>query len=225
MRNLVRGALACAVLLIGMNSPARADIIFYFGPGAIQPEENLLFNDSLVLSGLTVQGVTNQTGTIIDITGQETLNAVAAGQARVTSGDNGFQWLLIEPNQPGVLFGEFEANLLVFSDPGPAVSGSVTVAVTNNFGQIESASYDVSSAGQNYFSLLAVDPQLIRSILITSTLDLADIRQIRLGDVQTVTTPPPPPPGEVPEAGSLALFGLGLLAMARRLRRPVTRNV
>jgi hypothetical protein len=220
MRNLVRGAVACAMLLIGMSSPARADIIFFFTPGDVQPEENLLFNDDLILTGTTVQGITNQTGTIFDLTGLETLQAVSAGQARVETLDNGFAWLLFEANQAGLLFGEFEANLNVYSPPGPSPTGTVTVWVTNNFGDVESASYGVG-AGQNFFGLRAVDPQLIRSILITSTVDLADIRQIRVGGIET---PNGGGNGEVPETGSLLLFGMGLLAAGRHFRRSRTRN-
>lgn len=215
MRVMFRAGI-CALALLGAAAPARADIIFYFNdPGALQPAENLLFNDpSLTLTGLTVQGLTNTTGTLIDITGQETLVG-DGGQARVLTNDNGFQWLLIEPNAVGTLFSEFEANLLLYSPPGPPPSGTVTVQVTNNFGAVETSSYTVGT-GQNYFSLLAIDPQLIRSVLITSTLDLADIRQIRVGGIETPGTPPPP---TVPEPATMGLFGLGLLAVGRRLRR------
>jgi hypothetical protein len=202
-----------ALLLLGAAAPARADIVFFFNnPGAVQPEENLLFNDpNLVMTGLTVQGVTNNTATLIDITGQETLVA-DGGQARVLTNDNGFQWLLIEPDAVGTLFSEFEANLILYSPPGPPPSGTVTVWVTNNFGVTEHDSYTVG-AGQNFFSLLAIDPQLIRSILITSTLDLSNIRQIRLGGIQTPENPP-----TVPEPATMALFGFGLVLAGRRLR-------
>jgi len=192
---------------------ARADIIFYFTPGAVQPSENLLFNVSgLQLTGTTVQGITNQTSQIIDISGGETLNA-GGGQANITAADGAFSWLNINPNEAGTLFGEFEANLVIAKDSGPTPTGSVTVWVTNNFGATETSSYNVG-AGQNYFSLLAVDPQLIQSILITSTVPLESIEQIRLGDVQS-----PPDVAAVPEPGSLLLFGTGLLALGRRLRR------
>jgi len=192
---------------------ARADIIFYFTPGAVQPSENLLFNVSgLQLTGTTVQGITNQTSQIIDISGGETLNA-SGGQANITAEDGSFTWLNINPNEAGTLFGEFEANLVIAKDSGPTPTGSVTVWVMNNFGATETSSYDIG-AGQNYFSLLAVDPQLIQSILITSTVPLESIEQIRLGDVQS-----PPDVAAVPEPGSLLLFGAGLLGLGRRLRR------
>jgi PEP-CTERM motif len=212
MRVIVRAGL-CALVLLGGAAPARADIMFFFSdPGALQPAENLLFNEpGLLNDGLMVQGVTNNTATLIDISGQESLIA-DGGQARVLTTDNGFQWLMIAADDPGLLFSEFEANLVVYSPPGPPPSGTVTVTVTNNFGAIEQDSYIVSG-GQNYFSLLAIDPQLIRSILIESDLDLADIRQIRLGGVVGDTPP------TVPEPAMMALFGFALLAGGRRLRR------
>lgn len=216
MRHLLGSVVTCGLMVMATASPARADILFYFhDPGAIQPEENLLFNaDGLVLSGLTVQGITNNTDAVIDITGQELLLA-NGGQARVSGQDGAFTWLQIEPDTAGTLFGEFEANLTVFRTTGPTPTGTVTVAVTNNFGNIETSNYNVGG-GQNYFSLLAVDPHLIRSILITSTVPLENIEQIRLGEVQQDGGGGE---GTVPEPATLLMFGAGLLGVARRVRR------
>ena len=82
MRHLLGTVVTCGLLVIATASPARADILFYFhAPGAVQPDENLLFNaDGLVLSGLTEGNPTN-TAAVLDITGQELLLA-NGGQAR-----------------------------------------------------------------------------------------------------------------------------------------------
>ncbi|MBA3886942.1 MAG: PEP-CTERM sorting domain-containing protein [Acidobacteria bacterium] len=204
-----------------MSSPARADIIFYFhAPGAINASDNLLFNaDGLALEGLTVQGIT-QSGTLLDITGNELLTA-GGGQATVGAQDGAFTWLWFEPNSLGVLFELFEANLAVYHTTGPPPTGTVTVNVVNNFGVTESGAFQVGP-GNNNFSMKALDPQLMRSIEISSTIPLEYIRQIRLDGIQTPTSTPP---GDVPEAGTLLLFGMGLLVVSRQLRRGVTRTV
>jgi hypothetical protein len=204
---------AFAVVACAGVQSARADIIFFHNdPGALQPAENLLFNDpSLTMTGLTVQGVTNTTGTLFDITGQEMLVG-NGGQANVSGQDGTFTYLLFRADDPTTLFTEFEANLTVFKTTGPTPTGTVTVTTTNSLGGTTTNSYDVGS-GQNFFSLRATDPDFLRSILIASTVNLADMEQIRVGGLTG------PDVTNVPEPASMLLFGTGLLGMARRLRR------
>src|SRR4029453_4082984 len=137
------------------------------------------------------------------------------GQANIQGSDGSFTWLNIAPDEAGTLFNEFEANLVVYKESGPTPTGTVTVSVTNNIGGVQTQSYDVGT-GQNYFSLLAIDPEFIQSILITSTVPLESIEQIRLGGLGTGPTDPV---AAVPEPGTLLLFGTSLLALGRRLRR------
>jgi hypothetical protein len=216
MRHVLSGGLVCGILLMGTVAPAQADIIFFFNqPGIVQPSENLLFNDpSLVLTGTTVTGLTNQSMTLMDITGVEPLVA-DGGQARVSAVDGAFTTLTLSGDDVDTFFDEFEARLTVFKPNGPTPTGEVTVTVTNNFGNQETGQYSVG-AGQNYFSLLAVDPQLIRSIQISSTVPLENIEQIRFGGIQEYVGGPSP---TVPEPATLTIFGTALLLTGRRLRR------
>jgi len=212
-RVVINGVLACVLLTAVGTVPARADIMFFANsPGSVQPDENLLFNDpSLTLTGLTVQGITNTTSTLFDITGVESLSA-GGGQAHVVGSDGTFTYMLLQPDSSTTTFGQFEANLTVYKKSGPTPTGTVTVTATNSLGQVVTNQYAVG-AGENFFSFLATDPDFLRSIEISSTVDLAEIRQIRVGDLNG------PDVKQVPEPATLALFGAGLFGVAGRLRR------
>jgi len=73
MRIPVLTAAALASLVVCAPS-AQASILFFDGPGAVQPEENLFFNGAGLIAGpaMTVTGRTNQTDTIFSLTGRRT---------------------------------------------------------------------------------------------------------------------------------------------------------
>lgn len=215
MRALLTRTLAIAVLLLSGATRANAAVIIDFTPPfGGNPDENLLFNDpSLVLTGPAIQGVTNTTATVFSIAGTESLLG-NGGQARVESGDGGFTSLLFSPQDGDTWFTAFEANLNVKKPATGHANGTVTVTVTDVLGGLWLASHAVGSQGSNFFNVVVTSPHLLRSVLIETTVDLADVRQIRVGGIGS-------PQGSVPEPSQLALLGLGLIAAARAVRRRV----
>jgi hypothetical protein len=106
----------------------------------------------------------------------------------------------------------FEANLNVFKPAQGHASGTVMVTAIDRFGVPWVASSGVTSQGSNFFNVLAIAPDLMRSILIETTVNLEDVRQIRVGGIEV------PRETTVPEPAVLLLFRLGLVVVARRIR-------
>src|SRR6476620_2799439 len=172
MRRIGIGA-GILMLMLGTAGSAHADIIFSLDQGSIQPDEQVLFNEAgLIHVGLTIQGITSDSDTIIDITGHESLTA-NGGQAKVVSTDgNGFNYALINPEQADLAFEEFEANLRIFTQ----TAGFATVKACNpasTGGGCESFTFALA-AGENFFVLSVADSQLLRSVEISTTVALMD---------------------------------------------------
>lgn len=212
MKHIVSSLLCSGVLLVGASTQARADIIFLASPSFVQPDENLNFNEPGLLAGpaLTVQGITNQSDTVFNLTGTENLVTPAAGQARVEDeGANGFTSLLIDAFDSNIFFRSFEANLNAEAD------GRAFITAIDSDGQEFLFNFILSGAGQNFFGLKAINGQVIDTVLITTNVDLEDVRQIRLGGIQEGDEPDP----DVPEPATLALLGVGLASAAAAKRR------
>ena len=72
--------------------------------------ENVLFNEaSLIATGTTVQGITNQTGSIVNFISNENLLTPPSGQARIEAQDGAFDNLVIAMNDPSKGFSKLQS--------------------------------------------------------------------------------------------------------------------
>jgi hypothetical protein len=191
----------CAMLL-----PAHGSIILL--PGNVpQSDENILFNvGSLTQTGNPVEGITNQTGVIVNFLSDEDLTTPSGGQARVEAVDGSFTNYTF--SIPGYFYTSYIFNLNTLGNE----SGTATITATDNFGTDFIFSNQTINQGENFFTVVAQDNQLISSVNVMSTAALEDVRQNRVGGVTA---------GEaevIPEPGTYALIaaGLGTLFLVRR---------
>ena len=203
-------ATAALGLIALASAPARADIIFYNSPGGIQPEENVLLVSNQV--GPTIEGTTNQTDSLVNFTQPvlpENLTTPANGQARIAAVDGAYTSLRTSLAS-GTTFSLFEANPIFLSGGLP-----FNVIVTEDNGATTTGTF-TSGNGQSYFGVQAIAGQRISFIdIVGPTNSIQDVRQIRIGGVQSTVT-------VVPEPGAVAfgvVMGGGLLGLIARGKR------
>ncbi len=182
--------------------------------------ENILFNQSGLATGpaLTVQGITNSTGTVIDFTSDENIQTPAIGQARIEGADGGYQFLFFETNL-GDAFLKAQFNIDAIAD------GNVTITVFHNGGGPTVSVFSLDGNGENWFTIEGslIPDMLITGIQIEATASIAvtfsDIAQFRIGGFGGEEPPCAPNCDQLPEPGTLALIGSGLISVAILRRR------
>ena len=208
LRNIIAPV---ATLLLAGN--ASANVIIYNGlEGGSGDVENVLYNSFSGQQGTTVQGSLNQSGDLVNFTSTDVLITPPGGQARITALDGSLTDLSIELADPTLGFGKIQFNI------DAAANGSATLSFWDQFGGLFSGNYSLNKKGQNFFTAIAYDDQVIVRAKIDSSVALtaiSDVQQIRLGTVPRTDGPPP----TVAEPGTLSLVTLGLAMMAFAIRR------
>lgn len=211
MKNFVLTLAVFGVISV-VAGTAKADIVVITGVNN-QGTDNVLLNPATNV--LTVTGTVGQNNRIVNFTsssGGGLLNANPSGQATVSGGTN---------NSPFTQLTFSLANNDTFTravfNINAAVNGTVTLTVTgiNISGGTFSQNFTVDANGQNFFTVTAINGQLIQTISLNGV-QMEDVRQVRLGGGVIEQT--------IPEPASMFLLGTGLLGAAAGFRKKFRRK-
>ena len=203
--------LAFIIMIAGTAANARADIV------VIQGVDNT-GTDNVLLTPAT--NVTTVTGTVnsglftvnfVSASGSQLLSANPSGQA-TTSGGTG--------NDPFTNINFSIADGSTFTaavfNINAATDGDVLITVEgiNITGGTFTDTFEVDANGENFFTIHAINGQLITSITLDGQngATFEDLRQVRIGGLANPSNP-------VPEPASMFLLGSGLVGLAAGLRR------
>jgi hypothetical protein len=187
---------------IVMASSAFSAFVIDNEPGVLSGQENVLLNDTGLLSqGPVVQGLTEKTGLIVDFYGAG--EDLFAGRARVMAMDGGFTQLSVEMNDPTLGMAAYRFNLDALG------SGDVTIDVYDLGALVHTKTFSLEEQGPNWFRIYGTEGEAFSAVTLTSTIELAAIRNNQIYAV----------PNPVPEPAGILGLALGLASLAAFRKR------